>query len=858
MNIKKVIPLIVITITMFLIGNLNVLATGGADIDSYFNSYYKGQFSDTQPSFVANNIGDTYTFPVYNKDFNEEMIIHYERDGIYWKTKIGDELVYSESDYLTAFWSLVYDDYYKTFQIFLHKNSSSSNYHYLNETDSSSYDNFPIQAKDLGTNTRSDLYKIVYNGNRIYTQNTSNTNFNFANYYNAYFYGSNKAVYLKQQNKWLKSYPYKTSYCLGYTNSSNYTYENFSSFVSEWTNTEFMSNAVASETYRYYYTGMVDYIKNEEYTKYGKYHIASASSTINGRYAFITDYPEQIRITSYDGNFTFTAYYDEDKPVYLYRPYNNQSKYITSNTSFTNVGYFKSNYSLFIKNDGSFPSGTGNFWSNIPEIKIADNIEFTLYDYTYEPGSTLFYGSNNGTLYTEPSETILNYKTSITSNDESGRKSKVSVEFNENDSTINKFNYAQFKLQYGSTDFSNENIPVFSHFRIYGKLSNSDASAWQELNLSDFIIDDEKMSLEIIDTNYDYVPGSLADSTMTFQLNFFETISSLYETWKIEFYFDNCDSSYFYLFDSLDNSKWLGYSDMFKDYMFYEFPSNYNYAFISSSDEISVGRVYFPTHKINEDYVRLNGKYYNIKTKKFDEPLVSKELKEDDYYSYIDFEFDSSKYLFALNRYQGNHSELYFKKNSNKSLLTFTYNMLNSIFYTFGDLEQDKQNIDKYSDSFSKVNIIPSETAYFYVPIGYNVVFSNDASSVSINTNQGYIDIDVSDTIDDNNASDYYTSESKILQFIRKWWNNMIAPFKVFGQLKGIIENIHFDSNNNSVPKFEIDFSFFGVSQKQNIINFTWYLQYRDIIFNFIYLVIGSITITKVIHNLKRAFGGGN
>lgn len=451
----------------------------------------------------------------------------------------------------------------------------------------------------------------------------------------------------------------------------------------------------------------------------------------------------------------------------------------------------------------------------------------------------------------------LKYKTSITSNEESGRKSKVSLEFNENDSTINKFNYAQFKLQYGSTDFSNQNIPVFSHFRIYGKYHDSDDSPWQELNLSDFIIDDEKMSLEITDTSYDYVPGSLADATMTFQLNFFKTISSLYERWKIEFYFDNCDSSYFYLFDTLDNSEWLGYSDMFKDYMFYEFPSNYNYAFISSSDEVSSGRVYFPTHKVNEDYVRLNGKYYNIKTKKFEDPLIPQEVKEDDYYSFIDFEFDSSKYLFALNRYQGSHSELYFIKQDYNNILTHTLNLINGFFdeITPGS---NKQNIDKYSHTFSKVNVIPSETAYFYVPIGYNVVFSNDASSVSVNTNNGYIDIDVSDTIDNNNSSDYYTSESKILSFIRKWWNNMIAPFKVFGQLKGIIENIHFDSNNSNVPKFEMDFSFFGVSQKQSIINFTWYLQYRDIIFNFIYLIMGSITITKVIHNLKRAFGGGN
>lgn len=665
MKLKKVIPIIFI-FSIFLIGKNNVKANEKSKIDTKFTpSYVYTSEADGMLDFADNKIGDKYHIPVKNDDFNEEMIIHYEEDGIYWKTATDDKLIYSESNFLKVQWSLVYAPEFDQFIIYMHNMYDwvkNKNFHMLKILDNN-YDTFPLYTDLL------------------------------------YF------------------------------------------------------RAPHSDYYRY----KIMYSKN---------------SKINVQKSY-----------NQDGFIGYKWYfYFSNRPIY-----------ITEGT--TDKQYL-------------------NFMSSVNKPQ-------------------------------------LNYKNSFTSNDESGDIGKVSIEFNENDNTISKYNYAQFKLQYGSNDFSEENIPAFTHIKIFGKENVN--SAWKEIKIDDFKINDEYMSLEMIDKTYDYVEGSLADSTITFQLNFFKTISSLYSTWKIEFYFDNTKNGYFYVADTLKSSNWSKTKRFLEDYLFYEFPSNYNYAYISSTDEVSKGKIIFPTVKIKEDYVLLNGKYYNLSTKEFGRIIEPKTYQDDNFYSYIDFEFNSSKEILALNRYQGSHSETkpYFNKKNNFDLLEFT-------FYTFNTFTAPASEYFGKDLYFGNVEIIPSECAYFYAPIGYNVSFSESNGSVSIGTNGGYVDIDTSVTIDDSNSSNYYSNESVFKNWISKTWNNIISPFKLISQFYDIITSLKYNiQTKDDIPGFYIDFSYFGISDEVNVINLTWYLQYRETIFNFIYLTIGSLTVVKCIKELKHIFDRG-
>lgn len=631
-----------------------------------------------------------------------------------------------------------------------------------------------------------------------------------------------------------------TTYYLGNSYTDNaFNFDSLLNFVTEWTSPNFqINNCNPTNNQKYYYNSILNYIKNGDYLNYGKYYIAIANGTANARYIFITDYPEQIKITGFTGNgFIFTAYYDENKPVYLYKPYYNQISYINSNTFLTSVGYFDYNYIYKQNSSSSYPYGFGNFWSNIPEIYISDNIKFKVSDYTFETSSVLFYGSDTGILSVEPLKPALKYKTGFISSESFDVLGKVSVEFNENDTNIYKYNNAQFKLQYGSNDFTKENIPVFSHIKIYGKYTDNDSSTWQEVDVNSINVANEKMGIQITDTTYDYVEGALADSTITFQMDFMKNINSLYENWKIEFYFDNTENSYIYCFDTLEESKWEDTPKFLENYIFYEFPSNYMYAYISSDSEENSGRVYFPTNSIENSEVLLKGKYYNISSKEFDSFLNSYIYESDSYYSYIDFKCNTSEKIFTLNRYKGT--------------VEHYRNLYGPDFLSFVEVTFNAGNIQQAYLAYA-------ESTYFYAPVGYNVVFSNGKDDISVNTGNGFIDISVGDTTDMTNSSSYATNENILLTFIQKTWNNFISPFKVFSQLKGIIDNIYFDSNNDEVPHFKVDFSFFGVEEELDIIDFTWYLQYRDTVFNFIYLSIGGITIFKVISALRRVFGGGD
>lgn len=201
MKLKKVIPIFMFIFSIFLIGNNKVKANEKSKIDTKFTpSYVYTSEADGMLDFADNKIGDKYHIPVKNDDFNEEMIIHYESDGIYWKTATDDKLIYSESNFLKVQWSLVYAPEYDQFIIYMHNMYDwvkNTNFHTLT-IDDNNYDTFPIYSEMLDFRApHSDFYryKIMYSKNsKINVQKSYNHSAYIG--FKWYFYFSNRPVYI--------------------------------------------------------------------------------------------------------------------------------------------------------------------------------------------------------------------------------------------------------------------------------------------------------------------------------------------------------------------------------------------------------------------------------------------------------------------------------------------------------------------------------------------------------------------------------------------------------------------------------------------------------------------------------------
>ena len=479
------------------------------------------------------------------------------------------------------------------------------------------------------------------------------------------------------------------------------------------------------------------FLQNSGWQKYGKYIFIDYDE--KNMYAYVTDDYENFNIVgyfeAYTGKNRFTYHFDNSKSkCSVFISYSQTSPYNTYESFILYMANFE--FEENRKNTGII--------TNMPSVKLyASIVNFT--DKTFNPDDVFISGNSTYDTVIGENTPTLNYKNSFISNEDYDKLGKVSIEFSENDENISKYNYAQFKLQYGSNDFKQENIPIFSHYKVFGK-ANANTN-WEEVDPKSISYNDEQMNLQVIDTSYDYVEGSLADSTVTVQMDFMKSLNSLYEIWKIEFYFDNTQNGYFYVADTLKNSKWTDTSKFLENYIYYEFPNDKMYAFISSENENNSGKIYFPTNSIENEEVKINFKYFDRKSNTYDSPLPTKNYDNDDYYSYIDFKFNNKEKILSVNRNKGSHV-----------VKTYGTDILNFYKSWFG--------LNK--------KIIPNEITYFYVPIGFNVYFSNGKDITQVKTSEGYVDIDNSTTTDYFNSSNVSDSISDLLKNISLEKNNKL------------------------------------------------------------------------------------
>lgn len=387
-------------------------------------------------------------------------------------------------------------------------------------------------------------------------------------------------------------------------------------------------------------------------------------------------------------------------------------------------------------------------------------------DITYSINDTLPITLENGYHSLKEDKPKLTYKTGFVSSEAYSVLGKVSVDFSETDKNIYKYKISQFKLQFGSNDFSRENIPIYSHYKVFGKRNDT----WTELSEEDLKIpyaqdsngntlyDDRR--LITIDTTYDYSEGMLADASITLQINYsnlvdINTTDPIYTDWKIEFYFDNTNNGYIYVYDTLDSSKWTDTAKIFSDYIFYYFPPQYRYAFISSEENTSTGRIYFPSNSYMNEAVRLKGFYYHYNINWVGDELKRIISEDDQYYSYFDYKFSyDDKQCVVLSRKMAAAYQGYYDPD-----------FLNNYMKLFPD-EQI---------------IINTEISYFYAPIGVKVTFAkNTSDTIIIHTPEGVIKND-SNTIYDSTDYDInftYNNVDDLFSHLTNFFSESIPYMK--------------------------------------------------------------------------------
>ena len=290
---------------------------------------------------------------------------------------------------------------------------------------------------------------------------------------------------------------------------------------------------------------------------------------------------------------------------------------------YINLGCFPTYYTNYNIKYNNTSEELGNKYSEL----------ITIYDSITLNGVTYNVGDNLNTFSSLPYDNLTLKKT-FNSGTNAGAMGKIVWDINAYGDIAAMDGLLPFKIQFGSNDFTIKNMPKFSSYKIYG--SNNFESGWDD------ITNDERFYFDEFNFEKHTLEGSLTETIMTSTLNI-PSDMCVYENIKVEFYFDNTSNFYLYTFDDMTTNFNEGWSDVeyyFNDYIYYEFPKNTRYAFISSKtiDNIK-GQIYFPYNFFDNTNSLLGAYIYDYLNNNFLYSIDNIPFEENDYYHYFDFDY---------------------------------------------------------------------------------------------------------------------------------------------------------------------------------------------------------------------------
>lgn len=335
-----------------------------------------------------------------------------------------------------------------------------------------------------------------------------------------------------------------------------------------------------------------------------------------------------------------------------------------------------------------------------------------------------------------------------------------------------------------------------------------------------------------IDINYTSNSNNFSQANVTFN---FKNYSSYY--------------SYHYSLNGIENNI-IEPSDITNNsYSFTTYQNTTVYLYIYDID----GNIVFETSKkIIDNIDNENIKYYEFDLKNFYDSDNNKLKHLTLYYDNI------------FNKTNISYINIYLKGSSDNVLPFFIQDNKNVI-----DLQKYSNNIDfsnsifqflpyeKYttSEDYQSYTNYTTYTIMPYIDLANDTFDNYKDYKVVIRTNLN-LEILAFKSIDSVNLPNYNEDRENynyLKTLVNKILNPIYEKLPILTQFWDIYQVFNYDYNENATPpKFSIDLSFLGASEEVEVIDFKYFIEYRDYLFLLFKVILGFYTLRGVIRNISN------
>ena len=394
----------------------------------------------------------------------------------------------------------------------------------------------------------------------------------------------------------------------------------------------------------------------------------------------------------------------------------------------------------------------------------------------------------------------------------------------------------KIKLQYGSNDHTNKNRPYYLDYSITG-LDNDGMEL--DIDLTDYY------DVKIL--NKEYYMGDYESFLYYDLVQIKPLLPNKVKQLKVSFYFSNLDNYYIHCYTTNTKSQTeIRFTEsLFKDYVLYQFPSGFDYALIRpKSFQTSNGSLIADAYYFNSGVLE----------------MTTFDFKNNDISTIFDTTMDKSNYLI-----EGNNVKFNFTSDEDNNVYPALYlrkevfcNIeigYNDVLYTFGTRRYFCVNEKKR---------IPSATFYVHKDFYVEFINKNTLETKVVNIDKGDFEDknnleltqDFKNKVNEKYPEEEASSLGDISNFINNLKESFLGKFKFIGQLKEIYDIFNINISEDVEPPnwtINVEFKPLGVKYENlKVIDFSFFEEYKELLFNFEKLFLSTFTIIGIVRNIKK------
>lgn len=394
----------------------------------------------------------------------------------------------------------------------------------------------------------------------------------------------------------------------------------------------------------------------------------------------------------------------------------------------------------------------------------------------------------------------------------------------------------KIKLQYGSNDHTNKNRPYYLDYSITG-LDNDGMDL--DIDLTDYY--------DVQINNNEYYLGDYESFLYYDLVQIKPLLPNKVKQLKVSFYFSNLDNYYIHCYTTNTKSQTeIRFTEsLFKDYVLYQFPSGFDYALIRpKSFQTSNGSLIADAYYFNSGVLE----------------MTTFDFKNNDISTIFDTTMDKSNYLI-----EGNNVKFNFTSDEDNNVFPALYlrkevfcNIeigYNDVLYTFGTRRYFCVNEKKR---------IPSATFYVHKDFYVEFINKNTLETKVVNIDKGDFEDknnleltqDFKNKVNEKYPEEEASSLGDISNFINNLKESFLGKFKFIGQLKEIYDIFNINISEDTEPPnwtINVEFKPLGIKYENlKVIDFSFFEEYKELLFNFEKLFLSTFTIIGIVRNIKK------